>query len=76
MKECEIVTEKRACEGKDKTAIHLDVDGQHYRNIWTLQDGEITPDILKALRNAVDVGISLAKSEVTNAVSGLYIKST
>ena len=71
MCELRITTEKRPIEPPEKTAIYVEVDDEAFRHIWTLRDDEMTADVMKALKSAVDIGISLARLKAAKAVSDL-----
>jgi hypothetical protein len=64
-------TEKRDCDPKGTTMIHLLIGDERYRNIWTLEDTEITDNVMDAIKNAVKVGRDLARAEASEAMMAL-----
>ena len=66
-----IRTEKRETDGKGKLAIQVDIDGEYYRNIWALTEEEITPSVLSAIKNAVNIGADLARDEIAESINNL-----
>ena len=66
-----IRTEKRETDGKGKLAIQVDIDGEYYRNIWALTESETTPSVMAAIKNAVNLGVDLARDESAKSISNL-----
>jgi len=66
-----IELEKRKCDPKNVSAINVNVDGEHYRNVWTLRDAEITEDVIYAIKNAIKIGIKLSNNASCIAASGI-----